>query len=132
MSPPARSSVRAVEGRQRTRNDRFETEAFIKLRRTCTYIYMNINKGYHPMKFEGSGSKGTCVIERKRSVTDGQTDKAKIICVPQRGGDINREHRTKFYLKVFHFLVKVIDQLNTLLQCRPITEHGSMLLHSFL
>jgi len=26
------------------------------------------------MKFEGSGSKGTQVIERKRSVTDGQTD----------------------------------------------------------
>ena len=25
------------------------------------------------MKFEGSGSKGTQVIERKRSVTDGQT-----------------------------------------------------------
>ena len=44
--PPARSSVRAVEGRQRTRYDRFETEAFNKVRRTCTYIYMNINKGY--------------------------------------------------------------------------------------
>ena len=27
------------------------------------------------MKFEGSGSKGTQVIERKRSVTDGQTDR---------------------------------------------------------
>ena len=52
------------------------------------------------MKFEGSGSKGTRVIERKRSVTDrqtarridgrtdGQTDKAKTICLPQRGGDI--------------------------------------------
>ena len=40
--PPARSSVQAVEGRQRTRYDRFETEAFIKVRRTCTYIYMNI------------------------------------------------------------------------------------------
>jgi len=42
--PPARSSVRAVEGRQRTRYDRFETEAFIKVIRTCTYIiiYMNI------------------------------------------------------------------------------------------
>jgi len=66
VSPPARSSVRAVEGRQRTRYDRFETEAFIKVRRTCTYIYMNINKGYHPMKFEGSGSKDTCVIERKQ------------------------------------------------------------------
>ena len=48
------------------------------------------------MKFEGSGSKGTRVIERKRSVTDGQTarrtdgqtDKAKTICLPQREGDI--------------------------------------------
>jgi len=30
------------------------------------YIYMNINKGYHPIKFEGSGSKGTCVFERKQ------------------------------------------------------------------
>jgi len=40
MSPhTARSSVRAVEGLQRTRYDRFETEAFIKVRRTCTYIY---------------------------------------------------------------------------------------------
>ena len=66
LPPPARSSVRAVEGRQRTRYDRFEAEAFIKVRITCTYIYMNINKGYHPMKFEGSGSKGTCVIERKQ------------------------------------------------------------------
>jgi len=27
------------------------------------------------MKFEGSGSKGTLVIERKRSVTDRQTDR---------------------------------------------------------
>ena len=27
------------------------------------------------MKFEGSGSKGTRVIERKRSVTDGPTDR---------------------------------------------------------
>jgi len=34
-----------------------------------------LNKGYHPLKFEGSGSKGTRVIERKRSVTDGQTDR---------------------------------------------------------
>ena len=66
LPPPARSSVRAVEGRQRTRYDRFETEAFIKVRRTCTYIYIYINKGYHAMKFEGSGSKGTRVIERKR------------------------------------------------------------------
>jgi len=27
------------------------------------------------MKFKGSGSKGTLVIERKQSVTDGQTDR---------------------------------------------------------
>jgi len=41
------------------------------------------------MKIEGSGSKGTQVIERKRSVTDGQTarrtdgqtDKEKTICL---------------------------------------------------
>ena len=39
LPSPARSSVRAVEGRQRTRYDRFETEAFIMVRRTCTYIY---------------------------------------------------------------------------------------------
>jgi len=41
------------------------------------------------MKFESSGSKGTQVIEQKRSVTDGQgrqTDKAKTI----EGGDITR------------------------------------------
>jgi len=129
VSPSARSSVRAVEGRQRTRYDRFEMEAFFRVRRTCTYIYMNmtfdlltpksigifylirtitlwslkalaqmvlellsgnvfhslghcdldlwptdlkinrdflINKEYHPMKFEGSSSNGTRVIERKR------------------------------------------------------------------
>ena len=50
------------------------------------------------MKFKGSGSKGTRVIERKRSVTDGQTDrrtdgqtdKAKtIMSPPEGGGDIN-------------------------------------------
>ena len=107
--------VRAVQGRQRTRYDRFETEAFIKVRRTCTYTYiwtliraiilwilkalgqrvlellsgngfhssghcdfdlsptdpkinrgLLLNKGYHSMKFEGSGSKGTQVIEWKR------------------------------------------------------------------
>ena len=40
------------------------------------------------MMFEGSGSKGTRVIERKISVTDGQTDKAKTICLG--GGDITR------------------------------------------
>ena len=61
-----------------------------------------LNKGYHPMKFEGSGSKCTRVIERKRSVTDGQTDRrtdgqGKTICLPQRGGDI------------ITFLVKVLS-----------------------
>ena len=111
MSPP-RAFLRArCWRRQRTRYDRFETEAFIKVRRTCTYIYiwtsiraiilwslkalgqsvlallsgnsfyssghrdldlwstdpkinrvLLLNKGYHP---EGSGSKGTRVIERK-------------------------------------------------------------------
>jgi len=52
------------------------------------YRGLLLNKGYHPMKFEGSGSKGTRVIEWKRSVTDGQTDgqtdKAKTICLSQR------------------------------------------------
>jgi len=43
-----------------------------------------INKGYHPLRFEGSGSKGTRVIERKRSVTDGQTDRQ-----PDRQGKNN-------------------------------------------
>ena len=38
------------------------------------------NKGYHPMKFEGSGSKGTRVFERKEvwqtdRRTDSQTDR---------------------------------------------------------
>jgi len=45
------------------------------------------------MKFEGSGSKGTRVIERKRSVTDGQTDRqpdgqVKNNMSPPEGGDI--------------------------------------------
>ena len=44
-----------------------------------------LNKGYHPMKFEGSGSKGTRVIEPKRSVTDGQTARRPD---GQTGGDI--------------------------------------------
>ena len=49
------------------------------------------------MRFEGSGSNGTRVIERKRSVTDvqtarridGQTDKAKIAVHSPRGGRHN-------------------------------------------
>jgi len=60
-----------------------------------------LNKGYHPLKFEGSGSKGTRVIERKRTVTDGQTDRRidgqtdrrtrqKQYVSPRGGGDINR------------------------------------------
>jgi len=45
------------------------------------------------MKFEGSGSKGTRVIERKRSVTDGQTARqpdgqGKNNMSPPEGGDI--------------------------------------------
>ena len=43
------------------------------------------------MKFEGSGSKGTRVIERNRSVTDGQTDRRtrqKQYVSPRGGGDI--------------------------------------------
>jgi len=45
------------------------------------------------MKFEGSGSKGTQVIERKRSVTDGQTARqidgqGKNNMSPPEGGNI--------------------------------------------
>jgi len=45
------------------------------------------------MKFEGSGLKGTRVIERKRSVTDGQTARrtdgqGKNNMSPPEGGDI--------------------------------------------
>ena len=46
------------------------------------------------MKFEGSGSKGTRVIERKQSVTDGQTDRRtdgqgkNNMSPPEGGGDI--------------------------------------------
>jgi len=43
------------------------------------------------MKFEGSGPKGTQVIERKRSVTDGQTarrTRQKQYVSPRGGGDI--------------------------------------------
>ena len=59
-----------------------------------------LKKRYHPMKFEGSGSKGylsywaeTKCDRRTDGLTDrrtdrqpdGQTDKAKTICLPQRG-----------------------------------------------
>jgi len=43
------------------------------------------------MKFEGSGSKGTLVIERKRSVTEGQTarrTRQKQYVSPRGEGDI--------------------------------------------
>ena len=106
-----------------------------------------LNKGYHPMKFEGSGSKRTWVIVFTLWVTvtltfdlltsksigvfysirattlwslkalgqrvlellsgnvvwqtdrqpDGQTDKAKTICLPQRGGPHNNERKLNFY-----------------------------------
>jgi len=47
------------------------------------------------MKFEVSGSKGTQVIERKRSVTDGQTDRqpdgqGKNNMSPPEGGRHNK------------------------------------------
>ena len=47
------------------------------------------------MKFEGSGSKGTRVIERKRSVTDGQTDKAKTRSPPEGGGGVHCENNIR-------------------------------------
>ena len=69
------------------------------------------------MKFEGSGSKGTRVIERKRSVTDGQTDsrtdgqtdKAKTICLPQRGGDIINQSINHHLLLVFVLLSSIVN-----------------------
>ena len=49
-----------------------------------------LNKGYHPMKFECSGSNGTPVIEWKPSVTDGQMDRANKIMSPPQGGALQR------------------------------------------
>jgi len=51
------------------------------------------------MKFEGSGSKSTRVIERKRSVTDGQTDgrtdgQGKNNMSPPEGGRHNYSSQT--------------------------------------
>jgi len=127
--PPARSSVRAVEGRQRTRyelgffnsiraitlwslkalaqmvlqllsGNGFHSSGHCDLDLWPTEPKINrgllLNKGYHPMKFEGSGSKGTRVIERKRSVTDGQTDgrtdrQGKNNMSPPEGGDITTQ-----------------------------------------
>jgi len=66
MSPPLRVPPCALlkEGKERGMT-------VLKRKRLLWYeehahIYMNINNGYHPMKFEGSGSKRTCVIERKQ------------------------------------------------------------------
>ena len=55
------------------------------------------------MKFEGSGSKGTRVIERKRSVTDGQTDRridgqGKNNMSPPEGGDIINLFKDQIFL----------------------------------
>ena len=47
------------------------------------------------MKFEGSWSKGTRVIERKRSVTDGHTDK-QYVSPRGGGGDIITRHQTGY------------------------------------
>jgi len=56
------------------------------------------------MKCEGSGSKGTRVIERKRGVTDGQTDRRtrqKQYVFPRRGRHNNQiMGRTRFCCKV--------------------------------
>ena len=76
------------------------------------------------MKFEGSGSKGTRVIERKRSVTDGQmmdrqpdgqTDKAKTICLPQRGGDIIKNNVGITYR--VHVIVKELSHTGHHIKC---------------
>ena len=52
-----------------------------------------LSKLHQHMKYEHSKWKGSPVIDRKRSVTDGRTDwrtdRAKPICLPQKGGDIN-------------------------------------------
>jgi len=61
------------------------------------------------MKFKGSGSKGTRVIERKRSVTNGQTDRRtdsqtdrrtrqKQYVSPRGGGDIMIKYFSQFVL----------------------------------
>jgi len=54
------------------------------------------------MKYEGSRSKGTQVIERKRSVTDGQTDRrtdgqGKNNMSPPEGGRHNKHLFVFFY-----------------------------------
>ena len=59
------------------------------------------------MKFEGSGSKGTQVIERKRSVTDGQTarqtdgqTRQKQYVSPRGGGgDIMNQSVNKIFIR---------------------------------
>jgi len=60
---------------------------------------MNINKGYHPMTFEGSGSKGTCVIERKQFLLFGSPWPRPMIYWPKinRGLLLNKGyHPMKF------------------------------------
>jgi len=67
------------------------------------------------MKFEGSGSKGTRVIERKQSVTDGQTDrrtngqtdKAKTICLP---------HKYQYETKIWEHLYGCLKQVGCLIK----------------
>jgi len=67
------------------------------------------------MKYEGSGSKGTQVIERKRSVTDGQTDRrtdgqGKNNMSPPEGGDINNRALWTKKQVVFYTLQFVINK----------------------
>jgi len=62
-----------------------------------------LNKGYHPMKFEGSGSKGTWVTERKRSVTDGQ---GKNNMSPPEGGGRHNKALIQFTYLVMLPVVK--------------------------
>ena len=60
------------------------------------------------MKFEGSGSKGTRVIERKRSVTDGQTDRRtrQKQYVSPRGGRHNQNHNQIFIVDNYRWKSK--------------------------
>ena len=60
------------------------------------------------MKFEGSGSKGTQVIEQKRSVTDGQTDKAKTNMSPPEG--VNIISKTDITELLYSFIFQVLKK----------------------
>jgi len=62
------------------------------------------------MKFEGSGSKGTRVIEQKRSVTDGQTDRrtdgqGKNNMSPPEGG----RHNSKQPGQLTHYTIVCVQ-----------------------